>query len=75
MLFVPGERVRITGVYEVLHQGHRAPHQGFLSEGDRFPDCQRCGGNVIFRLVRPVKELTCNHVNADEGFLRLATKN
>jgi len=26
MLSLPGERVRMTGVYEVTHAGHRAMH-------------------------------------------------
>lgn len=63
-------RVRVSGVYEIVHQGHRAPHQGFLCKGDRLPNCQRCGDNAIFRLIHPTKEPNCEHISADGDFMR-----
>ena len=68
LLYVPGERVRTTGVYEILHQGHRAAHEAFLWQDDAFPRCQQCGGSVIFRLVLPARAPVCEHVSADQDF-------
>ena len=34
---VPDEHVRTTGVYEVLHFGHRPPHEVFLWQHEIFP--------------------------------------
>ena len=68
LLYLPGERVRVTGVYEILHSGHRASHGALLWEDDSFPPCRRCGRNVIFRLVNPAKEPIGEHVSADRDF-------
>lgn len=47
MLCVPSEPVRITGVYEALHFGHRRPHEVFLSQHEIFPRCRQWGSNII----------------------------
>ena len=74
LLYVPGERVSTTGVYEILHTGHRAPHKAFLWQEDIFPCCQQCRWNVIFRLVHPGREPACEHVSADQDFADTAMK-
>jgi hypothetical protein len=68
MLCVPGEHVRITGIYDALHFGHRPPHQVFLFQYELFPRCRQCGGNVIFKLVRGTIHPVCDHISADEDF-------
>ncbi len=68
MLCVPGETVRIAGVYDVLHFGHRPPHEVFLWQDEIFPRCRQCGGNVIFKLLRGAIRPVCNHISADEDF-------
>lgn len=68
LLYLPGERVKVSGIYEILHSGHRASHEAFLCEDDSFPLCQRCGNNVIFRLVNPAKAPVREHVSADSDF-------
>lgn len=68
MLCVPGENVRISGVYDVLHFGHRPPHQVFLWQAEIFPRCRHCGANVIFKLIRGAIHPVCDHISADEDF-------
>jgi hypothetical protein len=68
MLNTPGERVFITGAYEVMHLGHRPPHKVWLFANEEFPRCRQCRGNVIFKFVRRATEPTCDHISADEDF-------
>ncbi len=51
--FRPGEPVRESGIYEVIHNaGHRAAHEVVMIKGDPFPDCEICRDRVRFRLIR-----------------------
>jgi hypothetical protein len=68
MLCVPGETVRITGVYDVLHFGHRPPHQVFLWQNEIFPRCRQCESNVIFKFVRGAIHPICDHISTDQDF-------
>lgn len=68
MLYSPGELVCITGAYEVLHMGHRPPHQVWLFANEKFPRCRECRGNVIFKFLRRGTEPTCDHASTDEDF-------
>lgn len=62
--FVPGEPIRETGIYEVLHdRAHRALHEAVLHAGDTFPECDNCQNKVRFRLVR-----TAPYIFDDEDF-------
>ncbi len=49
--FIPGHTVPRNGVYRVLHAKHRAAHEVTLLEGQKFPECRRCGDDVRFELV------------------------
>lgn len=71
MTYMPGEHVCITGAYEVLHLGHRPPHQVWLCVDEKFPRCRQCDGNVLFRFVRRASEATCDHISTDQDFLGL----
>jgi hypothetical protein len=53
--FKPGEKVPSSGVYRVLHNGHRDGHDATLREGEQFPTCTVCDQNVRFRLVQSAK--------------------
>jgi hypothetical protein len=55
-LHQPGEQVPTTGIYKVLHQAHREPHDVVLRKLDTFPSCQQCGAGVRFQLVQGVDE-------------------
>ena len=51
--FKPGETVSESGVYTVVHDGHRQKHSATIFKGEKFPQCARCGDNVRFVLLRP----------------------
>jgi len=51
-LFQPADRIRESGVYQVLHYRHRLYHDVTLVRGQSFPICSECGNNVRFRVVR-----------------------
>jgi hypothetical protein len=51
--YLPGEPIRLTGIYEVLHdRDHRVVHEVVMHAGDLFPECDTCKQSVRFRLVR-----------------------
>ncbi len=51
--FKPGDPVKETGIYEVLHDdGHRTVHEAVMLASDLFPACDTCFEKVRFRLVR-----------------------
>jgi hypothetical protein len=47
--FQPGDTCVRTGLYEVIHEVHRAPHKVIVSAHDVFPPCKQCGLSVRFR--------------------------
>jgi hypothetical protein len=47
-----GAFVPRTGIYAVLHSGHRLPAEVTLVAGDWFPRCQACDTPVTFALRR-----------------------
>lgn len=61
--FKPGEKVPTSGVYRVLHKGHRDGHDATLREGELFPTCTVCNDQVRFRLVQSAKL-----IDGDEDF-------
>jgi hypothetical protein len=48
--YKPAERVPVSGVYQVNHEGHRDPHEATLLEGEVFPACATCEEQVRFTL-------------------------
>src|SRR5579884_2898634 len=56
-LYEPGERVPETGIYQVLHRGHRAPHANTIFRDEIFPPCKQCGQEVRFQFVIPMPKL------------------
>lgn len=49
-----GEWVSEHGVYVAYHRGgcRFAPRVRYFAEGGRFPSCERCGNDVLYRLSR-----------------------
>lgn len=43
--------VTVSGIYKIVHDRHRLPHECVLVVGQRFPDCRQCGQSVRFELV------------------------
>lgn len=51
--FRPGDPVRESGIYEVIHGGeHRQAHEVVMLKGTAFPICDSCSEDVRFRLIR-----------------------
>ena len=61
--FRPGDRVPVTGIYTAKHDQHRDIHEVFATEGDRFPNCRRCGDHVNFALAQ-----AASRIDEDTGF-------
>lgn len=61
--FRPGERVSQAGIYLVIHQAHREPHEAVVLEGATFPSCRECGRQVRYRQLRSAASL-----DADSDF-------
>lgn len=62
--FRPGDAVRQTGIYEVIHAGeHRSAHEAVMLSGDVFPECETCLSQVRFHLLR-----TAPYIFQDEDF-------
>lgn len=47
----PGKIVQKAGIYRVLHEGHRPPHDVTLRVGDVLPVCRICGERLRFELL------------------------
>jgi len=54
-LYRPGQVVPTAGIYKVLHRGHRDPHEASLRADETFPSCRKCGDQVRFQLVFPIR--------------------
>lgn len=53
VFFKPGDTVRETGIYEVVHdRDHRSVHEAVMLAKDVFPACDTCYEKVRFRLLR-----------------------
>ena len=48
----PGDTCTQSGIYQVTHLAHRAPHKLSVKKGDIFPRCNGCGDSVRFRLLK-----------------------
>lgn len=51
--FMPGERADVAGVYRVIHDRHRHPHELSVRAGEAFPRCRACDDRVRYTLVAP----------------------
>jgi hypothetical protein len=60
--FEAGTEVPHTGLYEVCHKDE-ARVAVVLMRGERFRECQRCGSEVRYRLVRAAP-----HISEDPDF-------
>jgi hypothetical protein len=54
----PGDVCAASGMYQVVHKGHRAAHTVVIRKGDPFPQCKTCSEAVRFRLVKKVTDHT-----------------
>jgi len=49
--FQAGESVPVSGVYRVIHAGHRPRHEVSMVVEETFPKCRTCGDAVRYELV------------------------
>jgi hypothetical protein len=64
-IFLPGQPVPETGIYEVIHdRAHRVSHEAVMHREDLFPVCDQCDTRVRFKLVR-----TAPYIFDDEDFI------
>ena len=50
--FNTGQTVPHSGIYRVIHAGHRLPHEVTLVAGEVFPRCCKCRDAVQFEVIR-----------------------
>ena len=53
-----GQIVPESGIYLVIHKGHRLPHEVTLLKGQLFPRCAKCAELVEFEAVQTVAQLS-----------------
>jgi hypothetical protein len=53
-----GERIPESGIYRVVHERHRLPHEVTLLRDQLFPKCIKCDGLVSFELIRGAPDIT-----------------
>ncbi len=56
--YKPGQMVPISGIYTVVHIGHRPDHEVVAIRGEEFPPCRVCRTNVTFFPTQPVTHMT-----------------
>lgn len=56
-IFRTGELAPETGIYRVVHTGHRLPHEVVILKGQRFPRCSKCTSSVLFELAHAAPDL------------------
>jgi hypothetical protein len=53
-----GEKILESGIYRVVHNNHRLPHEVTLLRDQLFPRCTKCEDSVFFELVRSAPDIT-----------------
>lgn len=53
-----GEKILESGIYRVVHEKHRLPHEVTLLSGQLFPRCIKCEDSVYFELLRSAPDIT-----------------
>jgi hypothetical protein len=47
-----------SGIYRVLHQKHRLPHEVTLLRDQKFPRCAQCQDAVVFEMLQAAQDET-----------------
>ncbi|HEV2964748.1 MAG TPA: hypothetical protein VG649_23170 [Candidatus Angelobacter sp.] len=55
--FQTGRVAPETGIYRVVHNNHRLPHEVVILRGQIFPRCSKCFGSVLFELAHAAPDL------------------
>ncbi len=54
----PADSAPVSGIYRVVHNLHRAPHEIVVLCGEELPTCRSCKFDVTFTLVEAVEHVT-----------------
>lgn len=57
-MYKTGQIVPESGIYRVVHAGHRLPHEVTLLRGESFPRCAKCADQVEFEALSVAPSLT-----------------
>ncbi len=55
--YATGDIAPVTGIYRVVHNAHRLPHEVMIRRNDNFPCCAKCCDDVLFDLVHATPDL------------------
>ena len=55
---MPGDQAPESGIYRVVHDGHRSPHPVCVIKGDVFPSCRHCRQRVRYEKWMDAEYLT-----------------
>ena len=55
--YKPSQKVPVSGVYRVEHDGHRDAHEATLLQGESFPTCAICDDRVRFVLKHRASDI------------------
>jgi hypothetical protein len=55
--YCTGDTVPETGIYRVIHNLHRLPHEAVLAKDEKFPRCAKCSNEVLFELAYAAPDL------------------
>jgi hypothetical protein len=61
LLFRTGELIPESGIYRVIHDAHRLPHEVTLFSDQAFPRCSKCKDAVKFELIHAATDLLNEH--------------
>lgn len=56
--YKPGDIAPVSGIYAVIHERHRPPHEVLVIRGEEFPLCRTCQLDVVFEAIQTVEHLT-----------------
>lgn len=59
--FRTGELISESGIYRVIHEGHRLPHEVSLFSDQVFPRCAKCNDAVKFELIHAATDFLNEH--------------
>jgi hypothetical protein len=57
MRYKTGQTIPTSGIYNVVHAGHRIDHEVTLLSGEACPRCAKCGSAVTFELLKAAPDL------------------
>jgi hypothetical protein len=55
--YKPGQVAPTSGIYTVIHQEHRPPHEVLAIRGEEFPSCRGCKDQVRFEVASPIPHM------------------